>query len=59
MLPRAEAALAGNSISAKVVPHAKFVTYQITHVVVPRELFATILERIQRLGVPPSLVQRQ
>ena len=25
---------------------------------VPRELFAVILERIQRFGVPPLLVQR-
>ncbi len=25
---------------------------------VPRELFAAILDRIQRFGVPPPLVQR-
>jgi hypothetical protein len=27
-------------------------------VAVPRQVFATILDRIQRFGVPPLLVQR-
>jgi hypothetical protein len=31
---------------------------QTAEVAVPRELFAAILERIQRFGVPPPLVQR-
>ncbi len=29
-----------------------------SEVAVPRDLFAAILERIQRFGVPPPLVQR-
>ena len=45
-------------IGAKVVRHAKYVTFQMAEVAVPRELFAAILDRIQRLGVPPPLVQR-
>jgi len=45
-------------IGAKVVRHAKYVTFQMAEVAVPRELFATILERIQRFGVLPPLVQR-
>jgi len=43
-------------IGAKVVRHAKYVTFQLAEVAVPRELFATILDRIQRFGVPPPLV---
>ncbi|MCH9034861.1 MAG: hypothetical protein IID42_10205 [Planctomycetes bacterium] len=35
--------------------HAKFMTFQMAEVAVPSELFAAILERIQRLGVPPPL----
>ena len=42
-------------IEAKVVRHAKYVTFQMAPVVVPRELFAAILERIQWFGVPPPL----
>ena len=45
-------------IGAKVVRHAKYVTFQLAEVAVPRDLFAGILERIQRLGVPPPVVQR-
>ncbi|MFQ5807355.1 MAG: transposase, partial [Phycisphaerae bacterium] len=45
-------------IGAKVVRHAKYVTFQMAEVAVSRELFAAILERIQRFGVPPPLVQR-
>ncbi len=44
-------------IGAKVV-HAKYVTFQIDEVAVPRDLLAAILERIERFGVPPRLVQR-
>jgi len=40
---------------AKVVRHAKYVTFQLAKVAVPRELFAAILERIQWFGVPPPL----
>ena len=45
-------------IRAKVVRHAKYVTFQMAEVAVQRELFATILGRIQRFGVTPPLVQR-
>jgi len=45
-------------IGAKVVRHAKYVTFQLAEVAVPRELFAAILDRIQRFGVPAPLVQR-
>jgi hypothetical protein len=36
-------------IGAKVVAHAKYVTFQLAEVAVPRELFARILERNARL----------
>ena len=36
-------------IGAKVVAHAKYITFQLAEVAVPRELFAAILERIGRL----------
>ena len=45
-------------IGAKVDRHARYVTFQMAEVAVPRDLAARILERIQRLGVPPPLVQR-
>lgn len=41
-----------------MVRHSKYVTFQMAKVAVPRELFAAILERIQRFGVPPPLGQR-
>jgi hypothetical protein len=44
-------------IGAKVVRHSKYVTFQMAEVAVPRELFAAILERIQRFGVPPPLLR--
>ena len=43
---------------AKVVRHSKYVTFQLAEVAVPRDLLAAILDRIQRFGVPPPLVQR-
>jgi hypothetical protein len=46
-------------IGAKVVQHAKYVTFQMAELAVPRELFAAILERVQRFGVPPPLAQRR
>ena len=46
-------------IGVKVVRHGKYVTVQMAEVAVPRELFAAILERIRRFGVPPPLVQRE
>lgn len=45
-------------IGAKVVRHAKYVTFQMAEVAVPRDFLAAILERIQSFGVPPRLVQR-
>ena len=36
-------------IGAKVVAHAKYVTFQLAEVAVPRQLFAAILARISRL----------
>src|ERR1700693_3487102 len=36
-------------IGAKVVAHAKYVTFQLAEVAVPRQLFAAILNRIERL----------
>jgi hypothetical protein len=36
-------------IGAKVVAHARYVTFQMAEVAVPRQLFAQILERIARL----------
>jgi YD repeat-containing protein len=44
-------------IGAKVVTHSRYVIFQMANVAVPRELFAAILDRIQRFGVPPPLVQ--
>src|SRR5262249_21738067 len=35
-------------IGAKVVAHAKYITFQLAEVAVPRELFAAMLERIGR-----------
>ena len=45
-------------IGAKVVRHARYVTFQIAEVAVPREFLAAIRERIRRFGVSPPLVQR-
>ena len=44
-------------IGAKVVTHSEYVIFQMAEVAVPRDLFAAILERIQRFGVPPPLVR--
>jgi len=40
---------------AKVVRHAKYVTFQLTEVAVPGRLFAAILDRIARLAMPPPM----
>ena len=39
-------------IGAKVTRHSKYVFFQLAEVAVPRQLFATILERIGRLTIP-------
>ncbi len=44
-------------IGAKVVTHSGYVIFQMAEVAIPRDLFAAILDRIQRFGVPPPLVQ--
>ncbi len=44
-------------IGAKVVTHSGYVIFQMAEVAVPRDLFAAILDRIQRFGVPPPLVR--
>ncbi len=36
-------------IGAKVVAHARYLTFQLAEVAVPRKLFAAILSRIDRL----------
>ena len=38
-------------IGAKVVAHAKYLTFQLAEVAVPRKLFARILKRIARLSL--------
>jgi hypothetical protein len=43
-------------IGAKVVRHSKYVFFLMAELAVPRELFAAILERIQRLRVVASMV---
>ena len=43
-------------IGAKVTRHAKYVTFQLAEVAVTRNLFAAILDRIERLALPPPLV---
>ncbi len=42
------------TIGAKVVHHARAVTFQLAEVAVPRALFAAILARIDRLRAAPS-----
>ena len=39
-------------IGAKVVTHARYVTFQMAEVAIPRRLFKAILRRISRLGPP-------
>ena len=45
-------------VGAKVVTHSRYVIFQMAEVAMLWELFAAILDRIQRFGVPPPLVQR-
>jgi hypothetical protein len=40
-------------IGAKVTRHAKYVTFQLAEVAVPRRMFAAILDRIAQLAIPP------
>ncbi len=41
-------------IGAKVVAHGRYVTFQLAEVVVPRRLFAEILQLIDGLGRRPA-----
>ena len=41
-----------STLGAKVVRHARYVTFQMVEVTVPRELFRAILDRIQQFGSP-------
>jgi len=41
-------------IRAKVVRHGQYVTFQLAEVAIPRDLFADILSRIDRLRPKPS-----
>ena len=43
-------------IGAKVTRHSKYVTFQLAEVAVTRKLFAAILDRIERLALPPPVV---
>ena len=45
-------------IGAKVTRHSKYVTFQLAEVAVTRNLFAAILDRIERLALPPPVVDR-
>jgi len=42
-------------IGAKVTRHTKYVAFQLAEVVVTRDLFAAILDRIERLSIPPPI----
>ena len=44
-------------IGAQVVHHARYVTFQMAEVAVPRELFRAILDRIRRLRLLPVLAR--
>ena len=40
-------------IGPKIVRHGRYITFQTAEVVIPRDLFANILRRIDRLRPPP------
>ena len=42
------------NIGAKVISHARLVTFQIAEVAVPRQTFQEILSPIARLRAPPA-----
>ncbi len=41
-------------IGAKIVRHVRYVTFQLAEVAIPRDLFADILSRIDRLRPKPN-----
>jgi hypothetical protein len=42
-------------VGAKVVTHARYVSFQMAKVAVPKRLFRAILERIRRLRLPETV----
>jgi hypothetical protein len=48
------ASILENDLNAKVVHHARAVTFQLAEVAVPRALLAAILTRLGRLRAAPS-----
>jgi len=46
-------AISSNDPFFGVTRHAKYVTFQLAEVAVPRRLFAAILDRITQLAIPP------
>jgi len=42
-------------IGAKVTRHAKYVTFQLAEVAIPRKLFAAILAKVAQLAIPPPV----
>jgi hypothetical protein len=41
-------------IGGKIVRHGRYVTFQMAEVAIPRDLFADILRRIERLRPKPA-----
>ena len=41
-------------IGAKVIHHAKYITFQMAEVAIPREMFRTMLKRVERLRLAPD-----
>ena len=41
-------------IGAKVVHHAKYITFQMAEVAIPRKMFQAMLKRVERLRLTPD-----
>ena len=41
-------------IGAKVIHHAKYITFQMAEVAIPRRMFRTMLKRVERLRLTPE-----
>lgn len=48
----------GRGTAEQWIKGGKYVAFQLAEVAMPRELFAALLDRIQRFGVPPPLIRR-
>jgi len=46
-------------IGAKVVSHGRYVTFQMAEVAIPRQLFASIMQRLAALRAPQWLRQHE